>query len=190
MYKQCRTEQSTNRQRDMEQGLLQMMLRQQFEEISVSSLCSRIGIPRKSFYRYFDSKEGALYALIDHTLMNWNLTNITNYQESVPLRYMEQVFSYWIQQKPLLDALERSGLSGLLVQRSLEYTGELNTVPNFMQIREKRLREYGTMFTVCGLMSMIVRWHHDGFPNSVEEMSRLAMQLFSQPLFTGAWSTE
>lgn len=42
-----------------------MMKYKQFEEISVSDLCDRLHIPRKSFYRYFSSKEGALHALLD-----------------------------------------------------------------------------------------------------------------------------
>ena len=71
MYKQCRTEQSASRQRHLEQGLLQMMLKRQFEEISVSDLCEEIGVPRKAFYRYFSGKDGALHALIDHTLLEY-----------------------------------------------------------------------------------------------------------------------
>ena len=71
MYKFCKTEQSVQRQRELEQGLLTMMEHQRFEEISVSDLCDRLNIPRKSFYRYFSSKDGALFALLDHTLMEF-----------------------------------------------------------------------------------------------------------------------
>ena len=53
MYKICQTEQSNRRQRELEQGLLQLMLRRNYEDISVSDLCDHLQIPRKSFYRYF-----------------------------------------------------------------------------------------------------------------------------------------
>ena len=185
MYKQCQREQSTARQRQLEQGLLKIMLKNHYDEISVSNLCDALQIPRKSFYRYFTSKDGALYALIDHTLMDYQVETARpefgDYQE--PLQYMTEVFSYWIACRPLLDALQKSGLSGLLVQRALEYAKDMDTLPSFMQITDKRLREYGTMFTVCGLMTMIVQWHHDGFSKSVEEMARLSMELFTKPLF-------
>lgn len=62
MYKLCRTEQSAARQRQLEQGLLQAMRTQQYEDISISDLCDQMGIPRKSFYRYFSNKDGALFA--------------------------------------------------------------------------------------------------------------------------------
>lgn len=186
MYKQCQRDDSTARQRQLEQGLLQMMLKTHYDEISVSNLCETLQIPRKSFYRYFSSKDGALYALIDHTLMEYEVETTRPEFEDYrkPLQYMIEVFDYWMSCKPLLDALQKSGLSGLLVQRALEYAREMDTLPAFMQITDRRLREYGTMFTVCGLMTMIVQWHHDGFSKSVEEMARLSMELFSKPLFS------
>jgi len=187
MYKQCQTEQSAVRQREMEQGLLRMMLKQQFDEITVSDLCDEIGVPRKSFYRYFSGKDGALYSMIDRALMDFEVHAIfsESNDSQAPQRYMEMVFVYWIQHSELLDALEKSGISGLLIQRALAFSQNLDTIPRFMQITDRRLREYGTMFMVCGLMTMIVQWHHDGFSKSAAEMAELTMQLLTQPLFNG-----
>ena len=71
MYKLCKTEQSAQRQRELEQGLLAIMNSTRYEDITVSDMCQKLNIPRKSFYRYFSSKDGALHALIDHTLMEF-----------------------------------------------------------------------------------------------------------------------
>lgn len=189
MYKRCQTEQSAARQRKLEQGLLLVMQNRHYDEISVSDLCEAMNIPRKSFYRYFTSKDGALYALIDHALMDYDVKNTCpEFQDyRTPLQYMKEVFGYWVQEKPLLDALAKSNLSGILIQRALEYSKDMDTLPQFMQITDKRLREYGTMFMVCGLMTMIVQWHHDGFAKSVEEMAAMSMELFSKPLFSVNW---
>ena len=186
MYKQCQSERSSARQRQLEQGLLGIMLKKQYDEISVSDLCEVLQIPRKSFYRYFSGKDGALFALIDHTLMEYEVqtTRPEFHDYQTPLQYMAEVFAYWKQNRDLLDALAKSNLSGILIQRALEYAKEMDTLPHFMQITDRRLREYGTMFTVCGLMTMIVQWHHDGFSKSVEEMAKLSMELFSKPLFS------
>ena len=187
MYKQCQTESSAQRQRDLERGLLQMMLKKQYDEITVSDLCQEIDVPRKSFYRYFSGKDGALYALIDHALMDYDMYAAYPWagSKATPMDYMEGVFRYWVQHKDLLDALHKSSFSGLLVQRALEYSNDLDTIPRFLQISDRRLREYGTMFMVCGLMTMIVQWHHDGFTKSPEEMAQLAMELLTKPLFSG-----
>lgn len=187
MYKQCQTEQSAARQREMEQGLLRIMEKRQYEEITVSDLCDEIGVPRKTFYRYFSGKDGALFSMIDRALMDFEVHSTFSESDDpgAPMRYMEQVFVYWIQHRQLLDALKKSSLSGLLIQRALEFCQNLDTIPRFMQITDKRLREYGTMFMVCGLMTMIVQWHNDGFSKSTEEMAELTMQLLTQPLFNG-----
>ena len=63
MYKLCKTEQSAQRQRQLEEGLLTAMRTKRYEEISISDLCDQMGIPRKSFYRYFFGTDGALHAL-------------------------------------------------------------------------------------------------------------------------------
>ena len=187
MYKQCQTESSAQRQRELERGLLRVMLKKQYDEITVSDLCQEIDVPRKSFYRYFSGKDGALYALIDHALMDYDM--YAAYPgldgKARPIDYMQGVFRYWVQHKELLDALSKSGFSGLLVQRALEYSNEMDTIPRFLQVSDRRLREYGTMFMVCGLMTMIVQWHHDGFTKSTGEMSQLAMELLTKPLFSG-----
>lgn len=187
MYKQCRTEQSAERQRQLEQGLLQMMLKKQYDEISVSDLCVAIGVPRKSFYRYFSGKEGALFSMIDRTLMDFEVGTIFSESNDphTPMQYMECVYVYWFQHRQLLDVLKKSGISGLLIQRALVLSQNLDTIPRFMQIADKRLREYGTMFMVCGLMTMIVQWHHDGFSKSAAEMAELSIQLLTHPLFNG-----
>lgn len=186
MYKRCQTEQSANRQRELEQGLLEAMCKKHYDQISVSDLCDDMGIPRKAFYRYFSGKDGALFALIDHALMDYDtystLENVREHHAN-PKEYMERVFSYWVENKNLLDALERSNLSGVLIQRAIAYTKELDSLPDFFRSPNRQLRDYATMFAVCGLMTMLVQWHHDGFSESVEQMAELAIHLFSEPLF-------
>ena len=188
MYKQCRTEQSAARQRELEQGLLEAMEEQLFADISVSDLCDRMGIPRKSFYRYFSSKEGALSALLDHTLLDFENGSRDVFFGSQGLeKTLEWFFRFWKEQKRLLDALERSGLSGHLVLRAIEYAKMTSGTPLRFMLREEKLaREYGTSFMVCGLMSMVLQWHHDGYAESAHVMATVAVRLLTQPLFPDA----
>ena len=185
MYKQCRTEQSAARQRELERGLLEAMSQQRYDEISVSDLCDRLQIPRKSFYRYFSGKDGALHALIDHALMDYDRFEWPEHsgETQPPELDMARVFAYWKYRKPLLDALERSGLSGMLVQRAIGYTQTEMEQPLFLSRSEKKERDYIMQFAVCGLMSMVVQWHHEGYLLSEERMAKIAMRLMSQPLF-------
>ena len=124
MYKLCKTEESARRQRQMEQGLLDMMQTVRYEDITVSDLCQKMNIPRKSFYRYFSGKEGALHGLIDHTMMEYEaFSNMHQKGKKRNLQLeLETFFQFWVVHRPLLDALQRSGLSGTMIERAVSYS--------------------------------------------------------------------
>ena len=108
MYKLCKTEQSAKRQKQLEQGLLEMMKTVHYDEIMVIDLCNQLGIPRKAFYRYFTGKEGALHALIDHTMMEYEGFSQTKQQgkrRNLQLE-LESFFQFWEEHRVFLDALD------------------------------------------------------------------------------------
>ena len=186
MYKLCKTEQSAARQRELEHGLVVVMNTMRYEDISVSDLCEKLNIPRKSFYRYFSSKDGALHALIDHTLMEFDVAS--DYVESKKRSMqsdLETFFLFWVQQKPLLDALERSGLSGILIERAIDYSVSEGTfAADILSNETARMQRPVMMFAVCGLMTMMIQWHHDGYRDSVSDMAKVAKRLLTKPLFS------
>ena len=184
MYKLCKTEQSAARQRELEQKLVELMNIRRYEEITVSDFCACAGIPRKAFYRYFSSKDGALYALLDHTMLDYELfrtPRVPGGLENMQLE-LEGFFRFWKQQKHLLDALEHSGMSGILMDRAI---GNVLKSIRLLQTEESpQMRDHVVQFAVCGLMIMMVNWHHGGYQESIPEMTRIAVRLVSQPLFS------
>ena len=191
MYKLCKTEQSAARQRRLEQGLLEAMKQKCYDAISISDLCDRMEIPRKSFYRYFTGKDGALQALIDHTLMEF--ADYTEAYRQGKLRTiqldLESFFQFWVQRKDLLDVLARSGLSGILVNRAVAFALTNDVLPiRFLPDEDRTMQQHITMFGVCGLMSMVLNWHDTGYALPAQEMARVAVRMISRPLFPGVES--
>lgn len=186
MYKLCKTEQSAARQRELEAGLLKAMETIRYEEISVSDLCDQLQIPRKSFYRYFTSKDGALHALLDHTLMEFEEYTMSFQQghtRTVQLD-LESFFRFWIRHRNLLDALARSGITGMLIERAVAYALTDDILPKrFLPGDDPQTQRQITTFGVCGLMSMVLTWHHEDFQTPAGEMARIAARMLSQPLF-------
>ena len=186
MYKLCKSEQSAARQRQLELGLLEMMSTKRYDNITVSELCDQLQIPRKSFYRYFSSKDGALHALIDHTMMNYEGFNVvyTHSERRTPERELQQFFLFWVEHKQLLDALAKSGMSGTLVERAMGYSAsDAISSSRFLQDETLFARQQVMLFCISGLMSMVLTWHHDGYPQSAEQMASIAARLVTQPLF-------
>ena len=183
MYKLCKTEQSAARQRQLEMGLLRAMGKKRFDEISVSDLCDDLGVPRKSFYRYFSSKDGALFALLDHTLLQFYQTEgMEPFTRGTAVGDLDNFFHFWYAHKELLDALQRSQLEGLLVQRATMLAQKEHLMPGYIKKWTANVQQIAISFAVCGLLSMVMQWHRDGYRVSSGEMAKAATQLLTHPL--------
>ena len=183
MYKICQTEQSIRRQRELEQGLLRLMLRRNYEDLTVKDLCDEMALPRKSFYRYFSSKEGVLYALIDHTLADFFMMPTGgNKSRGTAFGDLDLYFAFWYEKRELLDALHRSGLSGILVERATNFALQEGHMPRQFKKIRTYIQTIAMSFSITGMMSMILQWHRSGFQVSPDEMTKLATEILTAPL--------
>jgi len=186
MYKLCKTEASTKRQRSIEDALLCLMGSKRYEEITVSEICNSINLPRKAFYRYFESKDGALRGLIDHTLLayqDFGSAYCKNEKRTLE-RDLEQFFIFFLERKTFLDAFERSGLTGMLIQASLTFSlSDMINPKKFLPNDSDWIRNQVFRFSICGLMTLMLDWYLNGFKESTAEMSRAACRMLARPLF-------
>jgi len=187
LYKLCKSEQSAARQRQLELGLLKAMLTQRYEDISISDLCDRLEIPRKSFYRYFSSKDGALAALLDHTLMEFEQSAHPYDTErgSKALGDLERFFIFWYDHRDLLDALIRNRLSGMLVERATSHALNERMMPSYLLSKDEKSQHLALTFAICGLLSIVMQWHQSGYQEPPEQMAHVASSMLTKPLVPG-----
>lgn len=175
MYKTCHTEESSRRQRQLEQGLLEALTRQPYEKITLTELCRTIGIPRKSFYRYFPTKDDCLLGLIDHTLSDCNDIALMGWDGGKGLDHQVQLrfFRFWMEHRPFLDAIHANGLEPLLLERTSVIVDRMKHRSPAESFAQNQV-EY---FVAHGLMATVLRWHWFGFPSSPEEMAAVFGQI-------------
>lgn len=183
MYKVCRTEASFQRQRSLELGLLKLMLTENYEDISISDLCSRLQIPRKAFYRYFSGKEGALYALVDHTMLEFYGGAAHIPDTGTPMGDLRSFFLFWYENKALLDALSRNGLTSILAERATVLVRQERLFAKSILSGGALQQELMLTFVLNGLFSMVFCWHEQGFSISPAEMSQVAVSILTRPVF-------
>jgi len=181
MYKLCKTAQSAARQRQLEQGLLEAMLEKSYEDITISQLCDRMQISRKAFYRYFTSKDGALFALLDHTMLQFYMDGFRGAGGSA-LGDLKQFFLFWYAHRDLLEALERNHLSGMMFERAVILAQQEKLMPRQMLSWSEDLQGVAMSFAVSGLMSMAFQWHRQQYRISPEEITRVAVSMLTKPL--------
>nr|MBE6544847.1 TetR/AcrR family transcriptional regulator [Oscillospiraceae bacterium] len=193
MYKLCKTEESSKRQREIEGVLLRLMTLKGYDDITVSEICEAASLPRKSFYRYFDGKEGAMQSLLYHTMTDFQtfsdvMNNNTSDNKKKETRTLqgefEGFFAFWKSKKDFLDAFDKSKLIGLLVENATGYAmSEFVNIQKFLTEGNERERQQVFQFTICGLMTLTIDWYRSGFAETVPTIARTAARLISKPLF-------
>lgn len=183
MYKLCKTEGSSKRQREIENILLGLMLEKRYDEITVSEICERAAMPRKSFYRYFDGKDGAVQSLLYHTLTELDMVRLNSVDRKIREEF-EDFFSFWKNRKSFLEAFDKSGLFGLLMESTVSFAMEqFGDVEKYLSNSEVGEKITAYQFVVCGLMTMMINWYRSGFVESVPNISRTATKIITRPLF-------
>jgi AcrR family transcriptional regulator len=178
MAKICTNEKTAIRQRWIAQGLLELMQKAHFEDISVTDLCRHLHLSRRSFYRYFRDLEDVL-----DTLMNQTFQNIVISNAPLTMRELEDNFRFWLNQKSLLTALVRSGMHGKLAEYTLKHAGE-DSIKSYLSDEDQKmnLNQEIRQFVISGSTSLLISWYTDGFQKSPEQMAQIAYRMLYRPL--------
>jgi AcrR family transcriptional regulator len=188
VYKLCKTEQSAKRQKEIASCLFEIMRQKRYEDITVTELCEKMNMPRKAFYRYFDSKDDALYALIDHSMSDYSGFTVDRSGETVRslTSELEEYFKFWLEKRDFLDALDRSGLMGALIERTINYpVNDRVSIVKFLPDEDDMTREKVLKFAFSGLVYTMIGWYREEFKPSAREMAKIACRMFREPLFPG-----
>ena len=186
MYKLCKSEDSARRQRQIELELYEMMKAVHYDDITVTALCDRAGVPRKAFYRYFDSKEDALRAYIEHTLSEYDGfkdEHLTSGKRSLTGE-LEMYFDFWLKNKETLRVFDRSGLLPLLSECSVRFpVGDRVSTAKFLPDDTAVTRAWVFKFASAGMITLMLEWYKSGFCGSPRQMAQIAARIVSKPLF-------
>ena len=164
MYKICKTPKSEARQKEFQDTLLRMLKKQKMKDITVVSLCQEMKISRKTFYQYFDTVEDVLYIIIDKEMRNAFLL----------LEYNPQVcefFDFWVENKWLLDILQKNEMSNLLVERAYIFS-------NIYQEEGMSIQNMKYAGWIAAIITVLLLWHHNGMKQSPDEMQNTIYEMF------------
>ena len=177
MYRKCVTEVSVQHQKQVEEALLELMQKMPYEDISVTQLCQTAGVSRRVFYHLFNNKTGALYAMIDHIILESD--HYDPHIRDQALRF----FRYWKDHRHLLDALQENQLTGLLLERMIENVmSEDYDLRYWLKINGWEQEKDVILFHLSGIMGLVYRWYYSGFRETPEEMAALLKKIMTTPL--------
>jgi AcrR family transcriptional regulator len=185
MLKECKTERSSARQRLIEDALFDMMRRRSYDEITVTDLCEQLAMPRKAFYRYFDSKDSALVGLVVRFLSSYAEKNAAVEGQPRSLyREMENYFSFWQGNREMLEVLDKNGKLSLIIEISLNFPiDKIISLRRLLPDEEDGMRLNVYRFAIGGLISIMIDWFREKFATPKGEMARLAVRILTKPPF-------
>lgn len=177
MYKLVATEKGAQQQRKIENAFLTLMQTCAYDDITISSICLEAGLSRKVFYGLFEKKADVLYALLDHTFLDY-----AAYQapaEDGP-GGVHKFFSFWKQNKRLLDALQSLQCSPMLAQRAVGFIRrESPEVLHSFGADVSGFDREAMVFYISGIFALVTDWHAREYDRSVDEMARTLMKLLT-----------
>lgn len=185
MYKLCKTEQSVKRQREIEQILFDIMKVKRYEDITITEICETLKMPRKAFYRYFDSKDDAVHALIEHKMIEYEGFSQKNTGANITIKKeIENFFLFWYKNRDMIEVLDKNELLSMLFMKALsfpikDFISISKYLPNDSDWAKDRIFE----FAVCGLMFEAMSWYREGFKTNVSDIVDVSFRILSQPLF-------
>lgn len=185
MYKLCKTEQSARRQREIEKALYRALEKKNYTDVTITELCITLKMPRKTFYRYFDSKDDALYALIEHTMFEYQGFNQDGNEGQRTLKNeLKMFFEFWYQNRDFLETLDRNSMLDKIIEVSVNIPiKDFVSLSKFLPDDNEWARGKIFKFAVCGLVTSMLDWYHEGFKTSMSDMVDLSCRVLSHPLF-------
>lgn len=186
MYKLCKTEQSAQRQREIEQALFSMLEKKNYTDITITEICVNLNMPRKTFYRYFDSKDDALFALVEHTMLDYNTFHEKNADslERTLKKEIQGFLIFWLQKKDFLDVFNRNCMLDKLIEVSVNLPiRDILNISKFLPDDNEWVQKKIFKFAVGGLITEMLDWYKEGFKTNISDMTNLCCRLLSRPLF-------
>lgn len=174
MYKQCKSNQSAQRQEHIA-NCLQVLIREKgYDEISITELCQHAEVPRNAFYRYFADKESVLKYLFDQSMCALLEKVMHAYEADREMELVDCIacwLKYYRENDSLWDVFKESR-HNLLFGQLVQYCGKLADPLYKLDFNNQHTKYM--IFLAYGMQGILDAWKYSGYAQREDE---LALQL-------------
>lgn len=185
MTKICQTELASQRRNLLENSLVSLLEERRYSDITVKDICVKAGIPRRTFYHYFDCKDTVLHAVLEDMLNECSLEAMLEFNAGFDAMKESLIrnFRYWSgAARRKLDLLLENDLAGEMGQCALKWLeSRRSDLPRRPGVTEKE-KEIFAMVCVAGFFTLLLYWRRNAYRETPEEMAEIAVRALSEPL--------
>lgn len=165
-------------------SLLSMMDKKQYSDITVQEISEKAGYNRRTYYRYFNSKEDILRLYCSHIL--GEMADMMQHEESLTFQSgIIAYFSFWKNHIDFLKLLQKNSLLHFLEdeQDNLFYhhVGVFvqPEIPQQLELASP-LSKYAFYFTSGGLWNTLVYWIKEEPQRTPTEIAEFILMTFTE----------
>lgn len=187
MDKLPHTQAALQRRELLEKALLTLMQRKGYAQTTVTDLCREAGIPRRTFYHYFDCKEDVLHAVVEHMLIECNLEVMLDINSGLEALQKSLIrnFQYWMgPARWKMDLMLDNGLSGDMTRCALHWLETHHMSVLRRPGMTSKETEIAAMVGISGFFTLLIYWRKNDYRETPEEMADFASWILAKPLFS------
>ena len=142
-----------------------LLLKKDFDDISIKEICDRAGVSRMSFYRYYSTKEDVFIVFCDETFDSFfqQISHDSNLSmKEMLVLFFEGLRKYHRE----IDILKKSQRETILLVQFEQYASYMASKMNLTN----SLNPYSIPFFAGGLFNVVIRWSNRNYIDTPEEM--------------------
>lgn len=156
-------------------GLLELMITNDFSTITVTQICQEANLSRRTFYRLYESKEDILSEYLVFLAEEFKSTVI----EAVPKHYIEVAaiyFSFWKQHEDFLNLLKKNKMLEVINSTAREMAPAVFEMVKPNMQSNVDVLSFALSYSLGGLNGMLIKWVEDGMRLSSDQLATILKQ--------------
>ena len=154
------------------EALISLLRDRHISDISVSTLIEEAGVARASFYRNFSSLEDILKYELDQLVDIYNEKCPFPFVDFSSADYMKWLFGFYMDYREGILALERNGLSSMLLEVINEITLRHNRFSARTDRNDLSGDRFRCYFEAGAFYNIVIHWLLEEEPRPVEDIAR------------------
>lgn len=156
------------------QALLDLMQENSYHKISVSEICRKAGLDRRTFYRNFNSKQDVLEHYVELLKREYMMEF---HKIGHPDKYSATLmfFHFWENHLSFIRDMKNCGLSNFVFDQFAKFSETQQELLCDMESGEKA--DYILAFRIGGFWNVMLTWAADPANASPEELAAIISQI-------------
>lgn len=156
------------------QAFLDLLHENDYAKVSVSEICRKATLDRRTFYRNFNSKQDVLEYYVE-LLKNEYMEEYHKIEQPDKYSATLMFFNFWEKHLPFIKNMQVCGLSNFVFDQFTKFTGLQQELTS--KLKKYKKDDYILAFRIGGFWNVMLTWAADPTNVTPEELTAIILQM-------------